>query len=281
MPQTTSAPPHSIGECIQRNPLPALLLAMAVGVLVYFYGVLVLYSNHTISGWAWMRYLPEYNQEHSKLIPLIFLFLIWYHRKALWDAEKQGSNWGLLLLGIGVVLYVLAARCIQARLAIFALPFLLTGAVLFIWGRQVTRILAFSFAFLIFLVPAGAIEQMSFRLQFVITGLVERLSALVGIKIYSVGTTLHAVNASWGYDIAEGCSGIRSLIAMIMLTTVYAHIFEKTLWKKVALVVFSLVFAVIGNVGRIFTIIIIARLGYPKLRLCFLPDRPWSNVTYQ
>jgi len=115
------------------------------------------------------------------------------------------------------------------------------------------------------MIPVCALAQTSFRLQFLITNAVQALSTLIGIKIYAVGTTLRAVNGGWGFDIAEGCSGIRSLIAIIMLTAIYAHIFEKQLWKKIVLLAFSIVFAVVANAGRIFTIILIARAGYPEL----------------
>lgn len=255
---------HRGWNWIRHNPVHAFLLLAIAGTFVWFYGVVPLYAGRTIARWAWIRYLPEYNQEHSKLIPFIFVFLLWYHRNALRDAEKRGSNWGLLLLGVGVLIFTVAARAIQARLALVALPFLLAGVVLFLWGKKVLRIVAFPLAFLIFLVPAAAIEQTSFRLQFLITGVVERLSALLGIKIYAVGTTLRAVDGSWGFDISEGCSGIRSLIAMVMITAIYVHIVERQLWKKIVIFCCSVLFAIIGNIGRIFTIIVIARIGFPK-----------------
>jgi exosortase len=264
MSQVVSATARQTLDWIKRNPLHALLLATIVGTFVYFYGFLRLYAGLPIAKWAWFRWLPEYNQEHSKLVPFVFLFLIWYHREALAKAKKEGSNWGLLLVGLGVLVYVIAARALQARLALAALPLLFSGILLFIWGKQVTRILAFPSLFLVFLIPLAAIEQTSFRLQFLITGLVERLSGILGIKVYAVGTTLRAVDGSWGFDISEGCSGIRSLIAMVMITAVYVHIVEKQLWKKVTIFALSIFFAIIGNAGRIFTIIVIAKLGFPK-----------------
>jgi len=250
-------------DWIKRNPINAFLLATLLGTFVYFYGFLRLYAGLPVAHWAWLRWLPEYNQEHSRLVPFVFLFLIWYHRKALAEAKKEGSNWGLLLLGLGIFVYVVAARALQARLALAALPLLFSGILLFLWGKQVARILAFPSFFLLFLVPVAAIEQTSFRLQFLITGLVERLSGILGIKIYAVGTTLRAVDGSWGFDISEGCSGIRSLIAMVMITAVYVHLVEKQLWKKLTIFALSIVFAIIGNAGRIFTIIVIAKLGFP------------------
>src|SRR5205085_3940243 len=203
-------------------------------------------------------------QEHGKLVIPISLALVWYHRKQLQAAPKHGSNWGLPILAVGFLILLLGARASQPRISMAALPVLLFGIVIFLWGWRVGRILAFPIAFLVFMVPVGALQQTSFRLQFLITNAVQSLSTALGIKIYAVGTTLRPVNGDWGFDIAEGCSGIRSLIAIIMLTAVYAHIFEKELWKKVVLLAFSIAFALIANVGRIFTIILIARAGYPQ-----------------
>jgi exosortase len=249
---------------VRSHPARAFLLAAIAATFVYFYGILPLYAGLPIAEWAWIRWKPEYNQEHSKLVPAVFLFLVWYHREALKAAPKEGNNWGLLLIGIGAVLFVVGARSLQARLALAGLPFLFSGVLLFLWGKRVARILAFPSAFLVFLIPLSAIEQASFRLQFVITGIVERLSGILGIKVYAVGTTLRAVDGSWGFDISEGCSGIRSLIAMTMITAIYVHIVEKQLWKKVTIFGLSVMFAIIGNAGRIFTIIVIAKLGFPE-----------------
>ena len=264
MADAASATARKSWDWIRDNPLQALLLATIAATFAYFYLFLPLYAGLPIGHWAWIRWKPEYNQEHSKLVPLVFLFLIWYHREALAKARQQGNSWGLLLVAIGVVLYVVAARALQARLALAALPFLFTGTLLFIWGKEVARILLFPSVFLVFLIPLSAIEQMSFKLQFIITGLVEKLSGIIGIHVYAVGTTLRAVDGSWGFDIAEGCSGIRSLIAMTMITAIYVHLVEKQMWKKATIFCLSVLFAIIGNAGRIFTIIIIAKLGFPK-----------------
>jgi exosortase len=113
-----------------------------------------------------------------------------------------------------------------------AIPLLIFGIILFLAGKDVARILAFPVGFLVFMIPVGALQQTSFRLQFLITGAMQLLCPLIGIKINAVGTTLSEVSGAWGFDIAEGCSGIRSLVAIIMLTAIYAHIFEKTWWKK-------------------------------------------------
>ena len=233
--------------------------------LVGFFCLLNLYAGAPIMVWAWKHWLPNLNQEHGKLVIPIALGLVWYHRNKLKAAIKEPSNWGLAFLVAGILLVLLGTRALQPRITLLSIPVLIFGVVLFLWGRQVARILAFPIAFLVFMIPVGALAQTSFRLQFLITNTVQAFSNLIGIKIYAVGTTLRAMNGAWGFDIAEGCSGIRSLIAIIMLTAIYAHIFEKTWWKKLLLLACSVIFAVIANAGRILTIILIARLGYPEL----------------
>lgn len=261
----------------RRQPATAFLVCALAGVLVYFYGFLPLYGKHPLPIWlwAWRRFLPEYNQEHSKLIPLLVAFVVWHHRDQLKAAPKRGDNLGLIFVAVGLLCYIAAVRVVQARMALFGLPFLVFGSVLFLWGREVARIFLFPCVLLFFLIPLGAIEQTTFRLQFLIVGFVKLLSKLCGIGIQNVGTSIHATSGKWGFDIAEGCSGIRSLIAMIMLTALYVHFYHHKLWKKALILAASVVFAIFGNAGRIFTIILLAQLGFPKFAGGLYHD--WSS----
>jgi exosortase len=254
-----------------RNPFVVVLLLTIAATFVYFFGFLPLFVKgvfangvSSTAAWAWQAWNPAMNQEHSKLVPFISLALVWYHRNEILRAEKKGSNRGLIPLGIGIALFLLSARCLQPRFALASVPFLIYGSVLFIWGKEVTRIVLFPCAFLIFMVPVAAIEQGTFRLQFIITDIIGFLSNLVGIKIQALGTTLTAVDGSFNFEIAEGCSGIRSLTAMAMITAIFVHLTQDKLWKKITIFAFSIVFAVVGNIGRIFTVILVAKYYDPK-----------------
>ena len=250
----------------------AVLLLLSIGAtLVYFFGFLPLfvlgnfsYGASSAAAWAWQAWNPQMNQEHSKMVPFIALGLVWYHRHEIRKAYKQGSNSGLWFIGAGIVLFLLAARCLQPRFALASVPFLVYGSVLYLWGKQVARIVLFPCAFLIFMVPVAAIEQGTFRLQFVITECIGFLSNLVGIKIQALGTTLTAADGLFNFQIAEGCSGIRSLTAMAMITAIFVHLTQDRLWKKVVIFAFSIVFAIAGNIGRIFTVILVAKYYDPK-----------------
>src|ERR1700693_3876816 len=257
---------------IKREPLSALLLATIVATLVYFFGGAPLFIRgifvhgaSSVFAWAWQAWNPGANQEHSKVVPLVFLWLIFYHRKQIAAAPKEGANTGLVFVAMGILLFVLGARCLHPRLALGSLPFLIYGGVFYLWVKQVARIILFPCAFLVFLIPFGAVEQATFRLQFVITSAIGFLSKLVGLQIDAVGTTLTATDGRFNFMIAEGCSGIRSLTAMAMITAIFVHLTQDRLWKKIVIFGFSIVFAIVGNIGRLFSVVLVAKFIDPKL----------------
>ncbi len=52
-------------------------------------------------------------------------------------------------------------------------------------------------------------------------------------------------------DVADPCSGIRSLFALVMIAALYAHFMLKTWWQKAILFVASIPLAMLGNLARI------------------------------
>ena len=72
------------------------------------------------------------------------------------------------------------------------------------------------------------------------------------------GTMLMSPTGSFAIDVAEPCSGMRSLFAMMALTAGYAYFTQPTWLRRAFLFSLSLPIAVAGNVVRIFTIVAIA-----------------------
>src|SRR4051794_40002933 len=104
---------QGLTEAVRREPLSALLLATIIVTFVYFFGFVPLFIRGTfISGacsvfaWAWQAWNPGANQEHSKIVPVVFAGLIWYHRREIARALKSGDDKGLLFVGIGILLFV-------------------------------------------------------------------------------------------------------------------------------------------------------------------------------
>ena len=274
--KTVPAPaPIGFGEACSRfrrwcaaEPLQTALLAGCLAVLVVFYFFVHIWVNGVQTTYVWALHgwgEKAGEQFHGRFVLPVSLSLVWLRRARYAAAPKSQSNWGLLWLAIGVACFVIGARCLQPRFALLALPFIFYGATLFLWGRHVARLALFPCAFLLFMIPVPSMEQSTFRLQFLVTGTVEFLTKLVGMSVQAVGTTLTARDGSFNFEIAEGCSGIRSLSAMSMLTAVYVHLTQDRFWKKAVIFCASLLFAIFGNIGRIFIVVLVARYISPDL----------------
>ena len=115
--------------------------------------------------------------------------------------------------------------------------------------------------FLWFAMPVPGLEMLlTGNLQVFITKACYQTGLFFGMDLTSQGSTISIAGSS--LDIAEGCSGIRSLMALTMIAAVYANYTQKSLWKKAVLFASSFPLAVIGNFGRVFTILVITQLGF-------------------
>src|SRR5437588_7320713 len=248
-------------EWVKTNPISALLICGVVITFVYSFGWLHLFTNGRLSTWtwAWQAWNPETNYEHAKVIPLIVAFLIWYDRDKLKNAPVGSSRWGWVFIAAGLFLFVAGARTLQARLTLTALPILFFGVVLYVWGEAVARVLLFPIAFLLFMVPLNFLTQSTFKLQFLETGIASVVCNLIGVHVDTVGTVVNSSDNAFHFQVDEGCSGIRSLMAIAMFSAIYGHLTQDKLWKKVAIFVASLLFAVVGNAGRLVSVFVVGR----------------------
>ncbi len=271
---TPPAPLLEPGEALSRfgkwcaaNPAAATLFAACVGTVVWFLGFYYCFKNggETAALWASRAWNSENNQEHSWAVLPIAMWLIWHHRGELQSARKEPSNAGLVWVLAGVFAFIAAVRTLQPRIAIIALPLLIYGGVRYLWGRETGRVFIFPCLFLLFMVPVGGFVQGTVSLQLLVSSAVKVLSLLIGVRIEAVGTTLRALDGSFNFDIAEGCSGIRSLMAMITLSALYVHFTQRETWKQWVIFAGSVVFALIGNVGRVFSVVVVARFISEKL----------------
>ena len=239
------------------------LLAAIFATFYYFYVVDSLYQGLPIADWSWARFAAKYNSEHGQIVLPIFFCMLWYHMTDIRKAKRDGGcNKGLIWIAVGVLLFSVAARAQQGRFAVTAVPILLYGTVLYLWGRETARAALFPIFFLAFIIPvSGPIDQATSKLQFLVVGIAQAVCNVIGIHLYQVGTTLRPVDHSFaGFEIAEGCSGIRSMVAMIMVTVLYVHLTQKKLWKQIVIHPFCIVFAIIGNSGRIVSIFVVEKL---------------------
>ncbi len=246
--------------CVQR-PWDATLLFGVLGTLVYYFG----FYGYAMGGhmptaqWAMESWGTENDLEHGFLIFPAAIVVAWMHREEIAALPKRGSWVGILMVLAGVLAFLVGVWTTQPRIAMVSLPVLIYGGVWFLWGWAVARKIAFPCALLLFMVPIGFILNHTEPLQRLVADVVQKMCALLGLGIERDGVTLFASDGSFHCEVAGGCSGIRSLMAMTLLSAVYVHFTQKELWKKVLIFSFALPFAVVGNIARVFTIVLVAK----------------------
>ncbi len=252
-------------EWMRANPPAAALLGALVATVAVFYGTVPLFFvpglKHSITAfqWIWSAWNPETHYEHGPMVPFIILFLVWTALPKLRGVTPRPDARGLVPLVFGVLMYLLAARALQPRFAWAGLPFMLFGGVLYAAGWRWTRTLLFPIACVFFLIPVPGIDQATNSLQVLATKLATSVCNLIGIPMQAVGTSMHAMDESFQFQVIGDCSGINSLMAITLMTAVFAHLTQDRLWKKLVLFAASAPVAIIGNIARLTSIMVVAK----------------------
>jgi len=243
-------------------------------LIAWFFGGMSAYGPKRLEsalGVLMSAWNPETDYEHGFLFPVIIVGLLIYRWRDLHAAAGKGEALGLVPLVIGAVLFVAAYRVIQWRVAVAAFPFVVWGAVWFLWGRKVAKITAFPLFFLYLSIPLPNFQQATVPLQILATHMAHWGASLCGVETYVQGTSIHSAHENWEpLSIAGGCSGIRSLMALLMISAAWAYIAKISLWKKTALFFAAIPVAIIGNALRLTSIFVIAEHGNPE----------WARTTW-
>lgn len=248
-----------VGAWIGKNPVSALLIAIGLGAVIYFYGLHRVFLGGTQSTleWTLKGWNEENDQQHCFLLPPLILWLFWRERERLFHTPAQPEDRGIGFVIVGVILFVISVRLIQARVAILSFPLLVYGTALYLGGKEKGRAVAFPCFLMLFAIPIGGVVQSTVSLQLIAAKVVGIMCALTGIHPQIQGTQFTVDGHP--FEVAGGCSGIRSLMAMVMLAAVYVHFFEKGFWKQATIFCASIVFALIGNIIRLYVLILAAK----------------------
>lgn len=245
----------------------AIPLALIAIVVVYFLGVCDVYSvlhNRKSEVFLWM--MDSWNERndllHGYAVPFLFIAFCFQAAKAMQKEADSKGGVGLVILGVGMLLFVASARTIQPRLAVAGLPFLIAGSVIYCCGWKSGRHMLFPAFFWYFAMPVPGLNQMTNVLQVVVTDACYQVGTACGMQLVKSGNNIYSATEAWDFNIAEGCSGIRSLMALVMIAAIYAYYTQKELWKKIVIFGASLPLALVGNFFRVFTILVLAELGY-------------------
>jgi exosortase len=255
-------------DCWRRLPNKAFFFVLLAAwlALFQFLGNSILGYIHTPSLFSWLvnEYdNPSADDAHGNFIPFLVVGLFWWKRRELLALPLKLWWPGLLILAAGLVLHVVGYAIQQPYLSIAALFMGIYGLMGLAWGRDWLRNSLFPFFLFIFSFPLGQrAEFITFPLRQLVSWLSEKVAHWVlGIDVIRSGTQLFDPSGSYGFDVEAPCSGMRSLIAIFLLATIYGFFIFRSPWKRLLLMALALPFAVLGNLLRMLLIITTAEFG--------------------
>jgi exosortase len=191
---------------------------------------------------------------HGFLVPFVSLFIVWLKRKNLSTMKVSPSQWGWLVLGFGVLVYLLSAVWRIYFTSGFSFLFVIVGLILLFLGTKQLKALWFPIAFLLFMLPLPmvAIANISFRLKIFAAQVSTAFINMIGVPAMREGSVIKTMHS---YVVVEDpCSGIRSLIALIALGALMAYFSRLSKPKKIILFLTSIPLAVVTNIIRIIAV---------------------------
>ena len=216
--------------------------------------------GRSVIGWMVMRWSGSGGDlSHGWLIPLVSVYILWRRRKELVSVEKRPCGAGLAVVAFALILHWIGFRSQLTRLSILSMILLLWGIPLTLLGRELARLLVFPCTYLLFFVPLSFLDSVTVPLRIIASTISTALLNGLGIAATQSGTAIYsAAGGGFNFDVADACSGLRSLLAMTALTAVYAYLTQERQWRKWVLFLCAVPLAMLGNIIRIVTIALIA-----------------------
>ncbi len=225
------------------------LFLVAVGIALLYYPLV----GYLVEKW---ENQPEFS--HGYLIPAISLYLVWRRREEIARAPRDPSTLGVWIAGASLAVLLLANLGAIKTVACYSLIMLLVGVVLAIWGTAVLRLVLFPIVFLVFAIPVFTfvMTPVTFAMKLVAAKLSVGTISAVGIPVYRDGAVLILPNGA--LEVADACSGIRSLFALMALGAVYAYLFVGPAWVRVLIFLAGIPIAIFANFLRVTFLTIVA-----------------------
>lgn len=215
-------------------------------------GILALLIYIPTFFWLWERWFSRDSYySHGPLIPFVTAYLIWLKKDVLKTLIPETNKWGMGLFFTGIGIHIFSALFRVYFSSGLSMILVIFGLVLHFYGTKILKQILFPLLFLVFMVPLPmvVVANISFKL-----------------KIMAATISVHFLNAMHIYCIQDGsaiimrhayvvvddvCSGLRSLITLLALGSLFAYWMKSSRRNKIILMVLTVPIAVMANVARI------------------------------
>ncbi len=202
--------------------------------------------------WMWDRWFSNDSYySHGILVPFVSGFLIWQMRDDLKQLKPKSSVWGVWLIVLGVLIHMVSSLFRIYFTSGFSILIVLAGAILHFGGEELFKRAAFPAAFLFFMIPLPhvVVANISFKLRLLAAHIATISLNSLRIPALQEGTIINMRNACVIVD--DVCSGLRSLIALAALGSIFTFWMKGKLAKRLLLFLSTVPIAMITSATRV------------------------------
>ena len=188
---------------------------------------------------------------HGFVVPLVSAYLIW-RRRELIRAEPLGSaRAGLAVFTVALGLLVVGLLTGESFVSRLSLPLALLGLMLYLTGSRVTGHVWPAIAYLLFMIPPPylPLREITLHSRLLEAGVTARTLQWLGVPVTQQGVMLHL--PSMTLEVADGCSAVRAIPALVALGVAYAHLQPGTAWMRLTLALSAAPLGLVANLVRL------------------------------
>ncbi len=202
--------------------------------------------THLVAQW-W----HDPNFSHGFFVPIFVAFVVWQERPKLAAIKPRPSWSGLFVLIFGLFVLVIGQMGAELFLARSSLLIVLAGLIVLFLGWNFFRAVLFPWAFLVLMIPIPTIvfNQITFPLQLLASKVASTVLPWFGVPVLREGNVI--VLPAMALEVADACSGIRSLMSLATLAVIYGYLMESRVWVRILLALAAIPIAVAANSLRV------------------------------
>lgn len=242
-----SVEPNPAERIAQREATPNGVFWLKLGFLLILLGFLY----HDILAQLVGDWWRDPNFSHGFLVPVFSAVIVWQRRKQILALPVQPSWFGLAIVAGALGILTVGELGAEFFLSRTSLLLLLAGLLVYFLGWNHLRAVLFPWAFLFFMIPIPSIifNQIAFPLQFLAARLASFLLVLFGVPVLREGNIIQLPTAA--LEVAQACSGIRSLMSLGALAVIYGYFLDKNNIRRIVLALAAVPIAVMANGVRV------------------------------
>ncbi len=204
------------------------------------------------------------NYTHGFFVPVFALFLLWERRAKLAALRIKPAWSGLVMLLLALRALILGTNRSEFLFYRISVLLFIAGIVVFLAGWKHLAAISFPLAFLVLMIPSSTLlEQITFPLQIIASKSASFLLMLAGVPAIREGNIILLPTAR--LEVAEACSGIRSLFSLLTLTIVYGYLAESKIRIRMLLALLAVPISILANALRIaFTGLLVENWGVER-----------------